>query len=57
MKLTSLKHIEKINEEDLVFVNGGTSFSYNHTRGHDTLRNDSLRQDGGGMDKEIMSLK
>lgn len=23
MKLTSLKHIEKINEEDLVFVNGG----------------------------------
>ncbi|WP_408045657.1 hypothetical protein [Tenacibaculum litopenaei] len=57
MKLTSLKHIEKINEEDLVFVNGGASFSYNHTRGHDTLRNDSLRQDGGGMDKEIMSLK
>lgn len=50
MKLKSLDNIETINKEELVFVNGGTSLSYNHTRGNDTLRNDSLRQDGDGSD-------
>jgi|TARA_B110000908_G_scaffold139638_1_gene166396 hypothetical protein len=56
MKLKSLKNIETINKEELVFVTGGTSLSYNHTRGHDTLRNDSLRQDGGGSDDQIQQL-
>lgn len=48
MKLESLKNIEIINNEKLHFINGGTALSYNHTRGHDTLSNDSLKQDGGG---------
>ncbi|CAL2081084.1 hypothetical protein [Tenacibaculum sp. 190524A02b] len=47
MKLSSLTTIEKINKEELAFVNGGTGLKYNHTRGHDTLRNDSQKQDGG----------
>lgn len=46
MKSKSLKKSETLNKEELVFVNGGTGLSYNHTRGHDTLNNDSLRQDG-----------
>lgn len=45
MKLKSLKKVEILNKEDLQFVQGGTSLSYNHTRGHDTLHNDSLRHD------------
>jgi hypothetical protein len=56
MKLKSLKNIEPINKEELVFVTGGTSLSYNHTRGHDTLRNDSLRQDWGGSDVQTLQL-
>ena len=47
MKLKSLEKNVILNKEELVFVSGGNSLSYNHTRGHDTLRNDSLRQDGG----------
>lgn len=56
MKLTSLKEIKILNKEELMFVNGGTSLSYNHTRGHDTLNNDSLRQDGGGSTNQINQI-
>lgn len=56
MKLKSLKKMEILNNEDLLFINGGTSLSYNHTRGHDTLHNDSLKQDGGGSTDQINQL-
>ncbi|CAL2081090.1 hypothetical protein [Tenacibaculum sp. 190524A02b] len=45
MKLKSLKHIDTLNKEELVFVNGGTSLV--HSKKNDT-RQDSDRSDGQG---------
>ncbi len=46
MKLESLKITEIINEEELVFINGGNRYRPEPTRGNDTTHNDSLKHDG-----------
>ena len=48
--------METLNKEELVFVNGGTNLEYNHTRGHDTLHNDSQKQDGLGSNEELKTI-